>query len=1398
MQAMNESLVRQLLAIDEHPLLSQVDARQLNALLVRYRQWPGAQMLAKDEPLSSVLEARRLVRFLSEELLEIRKQIQRLVDLRSSYQARVEGDRTLQEQRAHTLDFARELGASRWDLLLDRRAFKRWFDLDAVMDRCLEQRARQEQRMAFCLKRLEKVAAWLMKQDGPAFGPDRLWKELDLERVLLPLLTFEADPRVRLAAFKAILSPLRELPLLYHEHCLSDGTMQFIHKTSQDPDGNVWIQCEALALLPEVDPGAFMRTVAKRLQRPGPKDDLFFRKKAVDLLGRYMARFPELPEFQGLIALAMADPSPYVRKAIPAAIAQHPIPDHLSKFEQLVLEDPIHQVRASCLLALSGLISEKGQYDWGLKLLIRVLREEKHPFVARTALRIAEEIQQTFFKRFEPSEARAFWGSIRPVLEEVHSAHPRLEVRRWASQTREAMWGMADDEARSLYSRLSELVDQVEPGKTKRLREVEGLPRPLIARVLSQLARKDFGFDLRWRGKRLYVTRGPVIRFRLWRALYEFMHPSPDKRMAHPHTVGRLFHGQVHVPSHIMGELSETKVPGEPLFISTEAGWRPYLPLPDEVLSTLHVNFRGPSLEIYTSEGITELTPPRSLAARIKAKMVLTTKFAEYARLRNWVELDQIDPGSYAKALQKLGFQITQRPYDSAEGLGTGSDPAVQRFFPALAFLGLPPMLNSLRDYFFSIYENSLYELWLFTSAMIVYFFSRNIIRYQILQYHRRRIPLVIGGWGTRGKSGTERLKAAFFSGLGYGVVSKTTGCEAMFLYGKPYQELKEMYMFRPYDKTSIQEQYAVVKMSSGLGTDVLLWECMALVPAFVKLLEHYWMRNDFCTLTNTFPDHEDIQGPAGYDIPTVMTNFVPKQRMLFTAEENMLPIIAEEARKQDSPIRGVTWLDSGLITDDVMSRFPYQEHPDNIALVLKISHELGVNEDFAVKEMADRVVEDIGVLKTFPPGLVNGRRVEFTNGMSANEPFGCLGNWQRVGFTQHDPEQNPGAWISTVVNNRADRVARSQVFAKLIAESLYADRHFLIGDNLNGLRGYIEQSYDEVLKKLTLWPDGKEDHARAASIFRHTAHRLRIVYSEEGLLARVAAMLNGLGWDPEDEEEENPHLATREGLVAIARKLGLEVYIEDMEAHRQAWSDQLATCEAFVQRVKNNGETMAELDKACRMQMREWFLSRLHPIENYNAPGEQIVQIIANTTPPGFLNRCMGVQNIKGTGLDFVYRFFAWNKCHASCSKLKDDDFDVVSAGLQELLEFKEFGYLSREYVLNLIDQCEKKSVFEDPELSTGLKTLRARIEEQMHTVQEHIAASEKPTLKDKFYEILENLLDTQDSIKRRKLADQVYKDLINGRISRTKAVKQLQYLNNRQMGGWMSGKVMGGVTPA
>src|SRR5262249_12905168 len=115
--------------------------------------------------------------------------------------------------------------------------------------------------------------------------------------------------------------------------------------------------------------------------------------------------------------------------------------------------------------------------------------------------------------------------------------------------------------------------------------------------------------------------------------------------------------------------------------------------------------------------------------------------------------------------------------------------------------------------------------LMLFTGAAAAMLIGRSLATRVDIQSQRKAIPLVVGGWGTRGKGGVERLKAALFHGLGYEVVSKTTGCEATMLVGVPGRALVEVPLYRPYDKATIWEQRDVLRFAGVRRPHALLWE---------------------------------------------------------------------------------------------------------------------------------------------------------------------------------------------------------------------------------------------------------------------------------------------------------------------------------------------------------------------------------------------------------------------------------------------------------------------------------------------------------------------------------------------------------------------------------------------
>jgi poly-gamma-glutamate synthase PgsB/CapB len=567
----------------------------------------------------------------------------------------------------------------------------------------------------------------------------------------------------------------------------------------------------------------------------------------------------------------------------------------------------------------------------------------------------------------------------------------------------------------------------------------------------------------------------------------------------------------------------------------------------------------------------------------------------------------------------------------------------------------------------------------------------------------------------------------------------------------------------------------------------------MGLQPVYVGILQRQWMRDDIATITNTYPDHEDVQGPAGIDVAEVMTNFIPRNSRLLTSEEQMLPVLRTAATQVGTKMRAVSWFEAGMLTPDVMNRFPYEEHPFNVALVLTLADELGVERDFAIKEIADRVVPDLGALKTYPAAEVRGRKLEFIMGMSANERLGCLTNWARMNMDTQDPYESPGVWVSTVVNNRADRVPRSRVFASIIAADVSVDRHILIGTNIKGLYGYIREAWQSHAANLTLWPEQQDGDSDASMVFEAAARRMRVPLSDSHVNERLQAMLTGLGVLPDRAAALDANAGDdtlKQGLTVLELDAYSDDIIETIGAARTAYQEY----RGFAQRLGAGSADRPRIDQEYRDLMWRWLEAKLVVVDDPHTPGEQIIDRISRETPPGIRNRIMGMQNIKGTGLDFVYRWEAWLACHTACEQLRGADAAVANEGLRFLVGFREFGMLSELFVRQTIAHVEQHGAAHGERFRSELSVVLSNLDQTMNELRRKSSGSgsagstSSARIAAYIANWLEALLDVGDAVKRRKIAKQIYTDLVNERIGQQRAVLELQKLNKRQKGGWVA----------
>ena len=1197
------------------------------------------------------------------------------------------------------------------------------------------------------------------------------------------------------------------------------------------------------------------------------------RRLVVELLARRIGEGRSAAVAVDLLAEAIAtgDPSEHVRVGLAVAVGALPVQAQRAGRMLAAMADPGREasavVRAAALRAgAPGPASDV--------LLARCLAEESSPLVLRIACaeagtRGGAELVGALVRLSERDD--------RPAP--VHEA---------AAAALEAIDRQADPSRAAWTSLLAQALANTRPGGQTRvpLERDDMLPHGdarWFGRIFAELTRADWGVDVTFGRAHLTIRRGDRWRLQVWRVLHELRNPGPNKRQAFSHTRGRVLRGELRAHSGLLHEVTGTGVPGERVQCEREGGWGRHLPLVDDLLGMPLLRARP--VQVVSSQGTCTIVWRRGLLGRVAGRLRLVARYAWLSELRQQA-LSAEEPaqrGRYALAL-RAGFGIELRfvghraPRSAAAavaevaspGLAEGltgdpetlqlsgswlegqarrlpqglralfpaSDGPLQRLPPigasraaAASWLVAPELVQwvwSHAPYFLSVSANSQQALAYFLAALACFGLVAAYLRNRGIASDRAAVPLVIGGWGTRGKSGTERLKAGLLHGLGYSVFAKTTGCEAMFIHAPPLGPAREIYSFRPYGKATIWEQRTLLGLASRMHSEVFLWECMALSPAYVQILQHSWMRDDFSTITNAYPDHEDLQGPAGIDVAEVIAGFVPTKGRLVTSEINFLPVLQEAARRRETPLCAVPELAGELLPADLLALFPYDEHPRNVALVAHLATLLGVDPTLAIVTMAEHVVPDLGVLKRFGPARVRGRALEFINGCSANERTGFLSNWRRTGCDALDLASEPDRYIITVVNNRDDRVSRSQVFARVLVEDVAVDRHVVIGSNTQGLLGYMRAALaeflaeqpvvtpedlsagtskggqpgrrlDALLARLRVLPRTPEALAQQLEIFARGAGRVlaaadRAETAERcapWLVADAAASLELAGVLAQVRAE----LATwAEGLLASAPQAGpqeppevdVPASLGSAASHfvRQVARTAIAArLHARLAAALRAGEAAIEaFHAALRGAYTELFLELVDVVEDPATTGDQVVLRCALAVPPGVRALVMGTQNIKGTGLDFVYRWIALDVAQHDLSALASKDPETRSLALRRLASPDDPGLMDAGLVA-------ARLAARTP--GAGEAALQGRAQEQAEARHAARRAALVQRARrgrgDALLGWLEGWVDFLDGARRHHRAKQVMRDLVDQRISHARAARAMRELDARAKGGWL-----------
>ncbi|MEY4547183.1 MAG: hypothetical protein RL685_3378 [Pseudomonadota bacterium] len=1277
------------------------------------------------------------------------------------------------------------------ELRKDVAAVGRWLDVEALRERYSTQASDRVDEVLVC----HGVLRGKLASSQAVQKLLRTARETGLVELVLQHAAPGQKPVIRSAALRTLLALARAFEPERRSQGLGVVALRRVLGWARGQNSTRWTQVTALQICAVCLPEPALRSLLTELVTSRlPDDGMLLRAAAV----RCLEGVSEQHRF-ALVRGLFADPSEHVRQELARAAGASPAGRARRTLVRLALRDASPRVRGVALQQLCQRAGWDGRSAQLAKaLLVRCLAASQLPLVVRVALSCVPTWVTLAGKDCAQDD---LWSALVTLIADP-KARPEA-VEQAAAVLRELEVNRKPELSR-IAARCREVLARLGEGQSARMQL--DAPEAEVVRALRVAARGDHAIGLKVLGKGRYrLTRGEPRRLRMWRLWHELRSPMPDKRRGYVHSRARVPIGEYIVPPVGMAEVTPTRVHGERLLHGSVGGWGLFLPRVDDLLSA--ATSRLP-VRIVTALGTIVVRGPQRAVQRLAAFYWLSRNYPHACALRESALESREASGqtAYVARARALGFNIELDPSDGTLELG-GRPLSFASELP-LRYLGLMGSAGffptDLFQQFFvhalSPNANEPRQLAIVVWLIFAMFVVRAAAIMQDIGRNRARVPLTIGGWGTRGKSGSERLKSALFHALRYDVVVKTTGCEAMFIHAQRDQPAQEIFIYRPYDKATIWEQKNMLEVAAKLNAQVFLWECMALQPRFVDTLIDEWMQDPLTTLTNAYPDHEDIQGPGGEDVARVIGRFMPKGGTSFTTEDQMLPLLQDAARNKGANLVVVPPLDAELLPVDLLDRLPYQEHPRNVALVLRLAEHFEVDREFALIEIADHVVLDLGVLKTYPESAYRGRRMVFSNGMSANERAGFMSNWTRLEFDKHDVDADDGVVTALVVNNRADRVARSRVFAQILVDDAPANAAVIINSNLGGMLTFINEALDKKLEIFFVTGDGGPERiverfdaamrwlkvpGRPDALER-SLQRMLTAAGVPGSEAEAAARSDGLRplLDAADPEALRAGLTSAFGQIAPQASEGMK---KDILHHLGEQARRIRRMRAARQELEQAvaAGKLDTVDEIARKVYRELFLDRIHILWNTGATGDQVIDFLTDQLPPGSLARLMGAQNIKGTGLDFVYRWLAIDSVDQRLRRLANPESRQET--LSWLGSYADFGLLgalrARDELLRIRDAKEPGWGPYEQLLGGVLTRLEALVQEKTARLVSQTSAG--PWARVLGY--VEAWVDHLDSARRSKFAARVLVDLFAARIGHGRAALLLREVTARQKGGWL-----------
>jgi hypothetical protein len=208
-------------------------------------------------------------------------------------------------------------------------------------------------------------------------------------------------------------------------------------------------------------------------------------------------------------------------------------------------------------------------------------------------------------------------------------------------------------------------------------------------------------------------------------------------------------------------------------------------------------------------------------------------------------------------------------------------------------------------------------------------------------------------------------------------------------------------------------------------------------------------------------------------------------------------------------------------------------------------------------------------------------------------------------------------------------------------------------------------------------------------------------------------------------------------------------------------------------------------VDECFARAYKSMFAETVIPVEDPNTTGDQVLDIVARQVPTGVHARVMGCQNIKGTGLDFVYRWVSIDTVDRFLQMLESPIREKREEALRSLAMHGDYGLLDARLALQRIEASQKN----DPQASTlPYDVAVARLKEVVEKRERKLVAKRSKSAGEMIRSTIGRTFDYLDATRRRRMATEMLEALITKRISHAGAAKKMREIVARAKGGWLA----------